>query len=140
MDEQPQAFASAAASLMNRPDRPRAQAVLKGMLEQHRRNQQRRSAVLEHDDLRKRLEREAGYDRADNWNGYIPPEFVNEFSGDELARSTGPNGSVRMNQLGRYGQGQALNDSPVRAVLLEISQAAWDRRAGGGGTENGDQS
>lgn len=101
--------------------------------EARRINQARRTEVLKHDDLRKRLESEPlDFHDAEQWNGFIPPATVNAFSTDELCRvaTMGHAGalSVRYNQVGHYGMGEQVNDSPRRAALLEISTEAWARR------------
>lgn len=111
------ALAKVPADALRRP-------VLDGMAAQHRRNQDRRAAVLAHEDLRDRLVKELGYSRADHWNGYVPPATVNEFSAVELLLS--PAG--RFNQFGNYTAGEMANQSPRRVVLLEISRLARERQ------------
>jgi hypothetical protein len=83
----------------------------------------RRAAVLKHKDLRARLVAELGYARPEQWNGYIPPATISRWSDDELSRS--PEG--RPNQRGKRAAGEQANDSPRRAVLMEISAEAWNR-------------
>jgi hypothetical protein len=125
--EEPQELGSAVARVLEHSSHPGVRKALTGMLEAHNINVQRRGEVLKHEDLRKRLEKELGYQRADQWNGYIPPATVNEFSTEELCRSG--TASVRYNQLGHYGQGEFLNNSPQRAALVQISTEAWARRS-----------
>jgi hypothetical protein len=60
---------------------------------------QRRADVLAHPDLAARLVAELGYQRPDQWNGFIPPATFNG----------------------------APNDSPRRAALMLISAEAWKR-------------
>ena len=102
------------------------------LLKSHSRTRERRAAVLAHEDLRKRLVDELGFARADQWNGYIPAAVVDPGGDERLCASPAASAygdfRVRLNQLGRYAQGERPNDSRRRRVLLEISQEAWDRQ------------
>jgi hypothetical protein len=60
---------------------------------------ERRAAVLKHPDLCQQLLDELGYQRPEQWNGFIPPATFNG----------------------------APNDSPRRAALMLISAEAWKR-------------
>ena len=100
----------------------------------------RRAAVLKHEDLRGRLcQPPIGYDKAGQWNGYVPPAYVNQDSTEELCSSARMGMSGRMDrrygQLGHYGTGQLPNDSPRRAALAQLSQEAWDRDQAAGTVE-----
>ena len=105
------------------------------VLRAHGVNRDRRTAVLAHDDLRRRLVKELGYAKPEQWNGYVPPAIVNPSSGDpdygDFCRSaySGTHGETRFQfgQLGKRAIGAKPNDSRRRKVLLEISQEAWDR-------------
>ena len=101
------------------------------VLRAHTTNQQRREAVLRHEDLAKRLTQPPlNYARPDQWNGYIPPALVN-LGESELLRTVGigRHGEqvVKFNQLGHRTRGEQENDAPERAALLEISREAWER-------------
>lgn len=55
-----------------------AQGIIESLRYQREEIAARRAAVLAHPDLAARLTREPiGYARADQWNGYIPPETYN---------------------------------------------------------------
>jgi hypothetical protein len=126
--EQPKSLASSIAAALERlPEDSRVRPILTDQLEQDGRCARRRAAVLKHADLRRRLEVELEYRRADQWNGWIPPAFINPGGGEELCRSIDGIGHVRLNQRGKYASGEELNNSPRRAALLEISRLAWDR-------------
>ena len=124
-----------AEALAKTPPDARRRPVLEAMSDAHRRNQDRRTAVLKHEDLRDRLRKELGYERATDWNGYVPPRIINPGE-PELCKKTvlGKDGSVsfRYNQLGRYSLGEQENDSPRRRILVEISEEAWRRGQAGG--------
>lgn len=101
------------------------------LLRAHGINRDRRAAVLKHNDLAKRLVAELGYQRPDQWNGYIPPATTDP--GGQLRLCSGSSvdahGTIRAHysQIGRYAMGETPNDSPRRAVLLDISREAWSR-------------
>jgi len=101
------------------------------LLRSHAINRERRAAVLKYEDLSKRLVTELGYANPRQWNGYIPPAVIDP--GDPGGMCSGAvldgRGGVRFvfNQLGRRAVGERPNDSPQRAILVEISREAWDR-------------
>ena len=102
------------------------------LLKAHGINRDRRAAVLKHEDLARRLVAELGYANPQQWNGYVPPAAIDP-GGDErlcAAPAASAYGDYRhkLNQLGRYAQGERPNDSWRRKVLLEISQEAWNRQ------------
>lgn len=103
---------------------PRGQKLRSALAEAHATNERRRAEVLKHDDLRRELQL-LGYHNPEQWNGYIPPATINEFSPEELCSSSV---SGRLNQRDQRGTGETINDSPRRAILVAISAAAWERR------------
>jgi hypothetical protein len=95
------------------------------MRDGHETTERRRRSVLSYPDLRRRLETDPGFRfaRAEQWNGYLPPQFWPIDDDGELCRS--PQG--RLNQRGKYTCGTLVNDSAQRAALIEISREAWRR-------------
>src|SRR6266852_1885324 len=109
----------------------RMHALGTDLLRAHGINLDRRGAVLRHEDLAKRLIAELGYQRPDQWNGYIPPAVTDPGGQERLCSGAviGAHGDIRAHysQVGRYAMGEMPNDSPRRALLLEISREAWTR-------------
>jgi len=106
--------------------------VLRAMLDGHRANQQRRAAVLAQPDLAAELTRPPlNFTRPEHWNGYIPPATW-PLDDREILRTSHQARDGKM--ITRYNQGNARscgdmpNSTAQRAVLVAISQAAWDRR------------
>jgi len=103
----------------------------------------RRARVLKHSDLARRLQTEAGFKRPRQWTGYIPPRLSpidcdcwpactsHGNHGGELLRSAwiARNGELvfRYNQVGTYSAGTRVNDSPMRAALIDIAAEAYRR-------------
>lgn len=85
-----------------RATRAQRQAILDATSEARRTTAQRRARVLAHPDLAARLVSRLGFERPDQWNGYVPP---------------------------RLGQNDELNTSPRRTVLIEIAAEALEREA-----------
>ena len=109
----------------------RMHALGTDMLRAHGINRDRRAAVLKHKDLADRLVAELGYQKPHQWNGYIPPAVTDPDGNLRLCSgsSVDAHGTIRANysQIGRYAMGETPNDSPRRAVLLDISREAWAR-------------
>jgi hypothetical protein len=113
-------------ALARAPEDSRRRPVLLAMRERHEANLARRRRVLSHDDLRRRLETDLGYARADQWNGYVPPRLDPEDDG-ELCRMVGRNGLVRLNERGARSEPSGLSNSPRRALLVDICAEAARR-------------
>ena len=101
------------------------------LLRAHGVNRERRAAVLKHKDLASRLVADLGYQRPAQWNGYVPPAVTDPGGQSRLCSGAvvDPYGGMRAiySQIGRYAMGETPNDSPRRAVLLDISREAWAR-------------
>jgi hypothetical protein len=118
------------------PADSRQAAMLRGILDAHHTNQNRRAAVLKHPGLTKRLAACLELARPAAWTGYIPPHIAVDDGGGILRTVTiNRDGSerVRFNQLGKRSCGLIYNDTPQRAELLAISAEAWHRENGGNG-------
>ena len=113
------------------PPDSRMRAVLEAARDGHRRNQRRRAAVLEHDDLRRCLEQPPlSFRRASQWNGYVPPAIVNPGEPEVLRQVRRmQDNTVRywLNPKSKRTRGEIPNDSPQRAALMDISAEAWRR-------------
>ena len=129
---EPTAFATALTEFISKHEPgTRMHALGTDLLKAHGINRDRRGAVLKHKDLADRLVAELGYQKPGQWSGYIPPAVTDP--GGQLRLCSGftvsPRGEIRAHysQVGRYAIGETPNDSPRRAVLLDISREAWSR-------------
>lgn len=82
---------------------------------------QRKARVLAHPDLARRLVTELGYQRPEQWNGYVPPLIINPGASEVLTHNGTPN------RNGGRSAGQQQNDSPRRAALIAICREAYKR-------------
>jgi hypothetical protein len=87
----------------------------------HRDAQHRRRLVLSHKDIAERLVTELGYQRPDQWNGYVPPKLA-EYHSKNWAGGVWLDGVWVADPVSG-----PLNTSPRRRVLLEIVAAAVER-------------
>jgi hypothetical protein len=87
----------------------------------HRGAQHRRRLVLSHEDIAHRLVTELGYQRPDQWNGYIPPRIAEYRSENRFGGAWLDGVWVADPMIG------LLNTSPRRQALLEIVAAAAER-------------
>jgi hypothetical protein len=131
-ENEPASFAAAIARLTgSHPPGSRLHELGTDLLRSHAVTRERRAAVLKHKDLSDRLVDELGYDKPQQWNGYLPPATMNP--GDTGGMCSGavldPYGGMRFvfNQVGRRAIGELSNDSHRRKILAEISTEAWWR-------------
>ena len=127
--EEPEPLSAALAQLVNH-DNPHLRRLGQEIVTSYTEQADRRARVLKHPDLARRLEKEAGYARARQWTGYIPPRLCAEDDAELLRSAHMSHGGelvFRFNQLGKRSAGSLVNDSPRRALLIDIAAEAWKR-------------
>ena len=117
--KEPQPLGAGFAELLRRYPEGRIHDIAKAVVRNTDVCARRRAGVLKYPDLAARLP----CDPPRTWNGWIPPQLILPGSDEEILRSA----EGRISQRAKRATGEQVNDSPQRALLVEIVNEAWQR-------------